>query len=239
MKASNHARRDALVIVAKHPTPGQVKTRLGATIGLDRSAGLYAAFLRDLRARFTVAAATSGYDLIWACAASDTPMTALLGADATILQQRGNDFAERLYNSCRDVATLAYRRTVILGSDSPHVPAETITQAFHALAGFDVVLGPAEDGGYYLVGVNNWPEPPNLIRGIEMSTERVLRETLARVGRLGLTHTLLDATFDVDTEADLSRLAHALDTAPCLAPVTQAVLHAILAERALTDRGRR
>jgi rSAM/selenodomain-associated transferase 1 len=239
LKPSNHVPGDALVIVAKYPAPGAVKTRLGATIGLDRSAGLYAAFLRDLHARFTVAAATSGYDLIWACAASDTPMSTVLGANSVVLLQRGNDFAERLYNCCRDVAALSYRRTVVLGSDSPHVPTKAVTLAFHALARFDVVLGPAEDGGYYLVGVNNWPEPPDIFRGITMSTERVLRETLERVDRLGLTHMTLEATFDVDTEADLLRLAHALDTAPHLAPCTRALMQTIRAAGALADRGHR
>jgi uncharacterized protein len=239
MRRPDRSRRDALVIVAKYPTPGKVKTRLGATIGNQRAADLYAAFLRDLRTRFAAAATMSGYDLIWACVPTETSMTTRLGTTATILPQRGHDFAERLYNICRDVAARGYRHTAILGSDAPQVAAATVVQAFHALMTADVVVGPAEDGGYYLIGVKNRPVPPDLFTGIEMSTERVLRETLARVGQLGLTYTQLATTFDVDTELDLMRLAHVLDRAPLLAPHTSYLLRTILAEATLADRGRR
>ncbi|HKW21354.1 MAG TPA: TIGR04282 family arsenosugar biosynthesis glycosyltransferase [Ktedonobacterales bacterium] len=217
-------RRDALVIVAKYPSPRRVKTRLGATIGYEQSALLYGAFLRDLAERFSQTALVDGYDLLWACVDEAALMEPILGADARIILQRGDDFAERLYYICCDVAALGYARTAILGSDSPQVPGTVIVEAFASLRGADVVLGPADDGGYYLVGLWNHPAPPDLFTGITMSTPLVFTQTLERAQSLGLAIRLAPTTFDVDSEADLPRLAHALDALPTLAPRTLTLL---------------
>ena len=219
-------RRDALVIVAKYPSPGRVKTRLGATIGYEQATLLYGAFLQDLAERFSQTALVDGYDLLWACVDDAAMMAPILGADARIIVQRGDDFAERLYHISCDVATRGYMRTAILGSDSPQVPGETIAKAFASLrdANVDVVLGPADDGGYYLVGLRNHPAPPDLFTGITMSTPLVFTQTLERAQSLGLAVRLAPTTFDVDSEADLPRLAHALDALPTLAPRTLTLL---------------
>lgn len=222
--------RDALVIVAKYPTPGHVKTRLGATIGLEHSARLYRAFLQDVSERFSRSARVDGYDLIWAAADATARMATILGADARIIPQRGDDFAARLYHICCDVAALGYTRTIILGSDSPQTPTETITQAFALLETNDVVLGPADDGGYYLAGVRNQPAPPDIFTGIIMSTPQVFAHTLERAHTLGLSVRRIAATYDIDTEADMLRLAHALDVTPSLAPRTHALLETLLAQ---------
>lgn len=228
------SRRDALVIVAKYPRPGHVKTRLGATIGFERSARLYRAFLHDLAERFTQASQAGGYDLIWACADDPTLMASVLGAGARMIPQRGADFATRLYHICRDTAALGYERTIILGSDSPHIPAASVTHARALLERADVALGPAEDGGYYLVGVRNRPAPPDIFTGITMSTARVLAQTLERATALGLTTQMIATTFDVDTGADMLRLAQTLDAAPSLAPCTHELLQEIAARATTT-----
>jgi hypothetical protein len=222
--------RDALTIVAKYPAPGHVKTRLGATIGFEQSAHLYRAFLHDLSVRFTQAALADGYDLIWACVEDAATMAPILGADAQVIVQRGSDFAERLYHICCDIAELGYVRTIILSSDSPQAPSETIAEAFGALESADVVLGPADDGGYYLVGLWNQPTPPDLFTGITMSTPQVFVQTLARACSLGLSVRQVGATFDVDTETDLPCLAHALEVSPALAPRTRMLLEALLTQ---------
>ena len=227
MTTTNRTRqRDALVIVAKYPAAGNVKTRLGATIGFDRSARLYQAFLCDLNERFSQASVTGGYDLIWACPDDPASLTPIVGAEAQILQQHGDDFAERLSRICRDCAALGYARTIILGSDSPQAPADTVTRALALLASFDVVLGPAEDGGYYLIGLRNQPAPADLFTGITMSTPQVFAQTIARAATVGLSVDVLDTIGDVDVEADLWRLARALDADPSLAPRTHALLQA-------------
>lgn len=227
--------RDALVIVAKYPTPGHVKTRLGATIGFEQSSRLYRAFLQDLAARFTPAALGDGYDLIWACADDPMLMARVLGSEARMIPQRGDDLATRLYHICGDTAALGYARTIILGSDSPHVPAAAVARALALLESCDVALGPADDGGYYLVGLRNQPTPPDIFTGIVMSTSQVLTQTMERIAALGLTARLIETTFDVDTEADMLRLAHTLDAAPSVAPHT----HALLQELAARTEGDR
>lgn len=221
-------RRDALVIVAKYPAPGRVKTRLGATIGYEQSALLYGAFLRDLAERFSQAALVDGYDLLWACVEDAATMAPVLGAAAQIIVQRGDDFAERLYHICCDVAALGYTRTAILGSDSPQAPSAAIAEAFAELRDADVVLGPADDGGYYLVGLWNQPAPPDLFTDITMSTPLVFTQTVERARSLGLAVRVAPATFDVDSEADLLRLAHALGALPTLAPRTLKLLNDLL-----------
>ena len=223
------SRRNALVIVAKYPRPGHVKTRLGATIGFEQAARLYRAFLRDLAQRFTGAALAGEYDLIWACADDLALMAHILGPEARMMPQCGEELAQRLYHVCHDTASLGYARTIILGSDSPHVSAEAITRAFTLLESADVVLGPADDGGYYLAGLRNHPTPPDIFTGIVMSTSEVFAQTLERVDTLGLSVRQIEATFDVDTTEDMLRLAHLLDGSPALAPHTHALLESLSA----------
>ena len=232
---SPHARTDALVIVAKVPEPGRVKTRLAARIGPQRAAALYRAFLGDLAERFGAAHCVDGYDLRWACAPgaqSPDALRAVVGAAADIFPQRGTDFAERLYQIACDCWAAGYRRLVISSSDSPHLPAEVVASAFAALDRADVALGPAEDGGYYLIGLPlDHPSgaPPDLFRGIRMSTATVCAETLARARALGLSTTLLAPSFDIDEAPDLARLWDALRHADArLAPRTRLALATLL-----------
>lgn len=237
------ARTDALVIVAKVPEPGMVKTRLAAVIGPQRAASLYRAFLGDLAERFGAAQRAGDYDLRWACApgrqaplAAPEALRGAVGSAGAVFAQRGNDFAERLYQIACDCRAAGYRRLVISSSDSPHLPADTVAQAFAALGRSDVALGPAEDGGYYLIGL--WLDrqsitpsdaPPDLFRGIRMSTATVCAETLARARALGLSTTLLAPTFDIDEAPDLARLWDALRHADeRLAPRTRLALAALL-----------
>jgi hypothetical protein len=230
MSAGETPRRDALAIVARYPRPGQVKTRLGAGIGADAAARLYAAFLHDLAARFTAAAAREGYALVWAHAPGAGDLREHVGRGAWLLAQRGDDFADRLDGIARDLAAAGFRRIVIVSSDSPHLPAARVRDAFTALERADVALGPATDGGYYLIGLHATPTPPDLMRGITMSTPRVLDDTLRRAASLHLRVALLSTTFDVDERSDLPTLARAL-TAPGPeadpAPRTLAALRAL------------
>ncbi|HEU5343107.1 MAG TPA: TIGR04282 family arsenosugar biosynthesis glycosyltransferase [Ktedonobacterales bacterium] len=232
-------RADALVIVAKPPEPGMVKTRLASVIGPQRAADLYRAFLGDLAERFGAAQGVGHYDLRWACAPGrHTPEAAfealrgVVGCAGEVFLQRGANFAERLYQIACDCRAAGYRRLVISSSDSPHLPTDAVADAFAALDGADVALGPAEDGGYYLIGLwlNRQPAtPPDLFRGIRMSTATVCAETLARARALGLAATLLAPTFDIDEPPDLARLWDTLRHADeRLAPRTRLALAGLL-----------
>ncbi len=226
-----HPRKgDALVIVARYPEPGAVKTRLGAVIGHQRAAELYRAFLTDLSARFSAAARASHYQLCWACTGGQEAMASVLDPGASIFPQRGGDFAERLFFIVEDMRRAGFRRLIISSSDSPQLPATAIQQAFTRLDCHDVVLGPAEDGGYNFVGLHLDGKPPDLFRGIQMSTPKVLGQTVERATSLGLTVALLEPLFDVDEVEDLRRLHEFLrDRDTLLAPHTLAVLRHICA----------
>jgi len=201
---------DALVIVAKFPKAHEVKTRLGASIGYENAAQLYRAFLCDLSERFATAQVTASYHLYWSCVPSIHVLATVIGPDATILPQRGNEFADRLYNISLDAAAAGYQRLVILSSDSPQLPPSVVRESFERLDDRDVVVGPADDCGYYLIGLHLYPEPPNLFSGIRMSTSLVLAETLIRAADLTCSVALLAPAFDVNEVTDLPRLHHAL-----------------------------
>ncbi len=233
--ASTSRPKQALFIVARAPVAGQTKTRLGAVIGHEAATALYQAFLRDLGARFTRAAARDGYDLYWfyaaPCGLSEAEFAAQVPSGAGFIRQDEGDFAARLWQGFQAVRERGYERIVVIGSDSPHLPAAWVAQAFAALETDEVVLGPACDGGYYLLGQRG--VPVDLFSGITMSTSTVYAETLARARAAGLRVALTPATFDIDEVDDLNRLRQVLCKAPSVeadpAPETQSLLGALAA----------
>ncbi len=220
----------ALVIMARTPESRKVKTRLAASIGAAGATQLYSAFLSDLAQRF------SGWDyaLHWAYTSAgadfDEQLSHLTALDASLwssFPQCGEDFADRLYRVFRTTRMQGFRHTIVIASDSPQISRETITHARRALDDVDLVLGPAEDGGYYLIAMR---EPHDVFHGIPMSTERVLRMTIDRARSLNLSIHLLETLFDVDELADLRRLTQLLQEQPDLAPATAAQLTQLLKE---------
>lgn len=222
----------ALFVVVRVPTPGCTKTRLGASIGHENAAALYSAFVRDLGARLTDAARRDGYDLYWFYAdpVGEGPgsLERLLPLGSALLPQVGADLGERLLHGFRSLRARGYERIAVLGSDSPQVPVAWIGDAFAALDVCDVVLGPADDGGYYLLAQRTHSDVDDLFTGITMSTPSVCQETIARAHHLGRRVRLVPRTFDVDEVPDLDRLRDVLRTASSddadVAPFTAALL---------------
>jgi len=130
----------------------------------------------------------------------------LLAPDMELILQRGTSLGERLDHLLSDALGEGSRRAVVIGSDSPTLPSAYIAEAFERLNEVDVILGPTEDGGYYLIGVKR-PQP-QLLRQVQMSTPHVLSNTLALAEAAGLTVAQLPTWFDVDKLADLLRLDH-------------------------------
>jgi rSAM/selenodomain-associated transferase 1 len=227
--------KQALFVMARVPIAGQTKTRLGKALGAEATARLYRAFLRDLGERFTQAAPRDGYDLYWFYAAPSglgaADFAASVPPGGAMIRQEGPDFATRLWHGFQTLSMRGYKRVMVISSDSPHVPAAWVAQAFQALATHDVVVGPARDGGYYLLGQRVSPAPVDLFTGITMSTATVCTETLARAEAAGLRVTLAPATFDIDESGDLDELCRALGNAPSdaadAAPATLAFLRAL------------
>ncbi len=139
------------------------------------------------------------------------------------LRQRGADLGERLFHSLADQAGRPFAAAV--GSDHPELEPSAVAAAFAALeAGADVALGPARDGGFYLIALRPDEVRRELFEEIEWSTGRVLEQTLARCERLGFKVARLEVGEDVDTPADLERLAVRLTARPGRCPRTEALL---------------
>jgi hypothetical protein len=135
-----------------------------------------------------------------------------------LVLQRGANLGERLSNALGEHFELGYRRVVIMNSDGPTLPLTCLEEAFSGLDRADVTLGPGHDGGYYLIGMKS--HRPELFRGIDWSTERVIPQTLAACHQQGLSVHQLPQWYDVDVAADLERLRRDLERGPELAPCT-------------------
>ena len=208
--------RDVLYVAARAPRPGFTKTRLGRIIGHDHAAALYEAFVRDLAERFSRAPFTVGWyvtpDDAWNELAPLVSTGRGWGGElGTVLAQPPGDWTERQRDLFATASTRHERRIVLIASDSPHLSLEWVIEAFERLRRDDLVLGPTEDGGYYLIGmrtpaVPTTVHPSEVLTGVRMSTGTVLDELLARAAVLGLQASLLSPTFDIDEAADLDRL---------------------------------
>ncbi|MCA8995614.1 MAG: TIGR04282 family arsenosugar biosynthesis glycosyltransferase [Planctomycetaceae bacterium] len=192
-----------LGIFVKAPISGQVKTRLGNAIGMDLAARFADVFQQDLLeqtqavARRRVIAFSPGTEQ----AHSHFQNFAL--ASDQLWKQPEASLGDRLIPFF-EAFVKEGRPVLVIGSDSPSLPVDRITEAFQRLHSHDVVVGPATDGGYYLIGMNQ----PNseLFTNIEWSSPRVLEQTVQRVRTLGLSLSLLTPWYDVDTIDDLRML---------------------------------
>lgn len=197
------ARRDAVIVFLKAPIAGEVKTRLSPRIAPASAALLYRAMVEDLLARLDRIASI---DLLihHTPESSRGAIARWLGPHRRLARQRGTDLGARMSNAFRSAFLAGYHRVVIVGSDVPELTGRIVRSGIAALIPHDVALGPAHDGGYYLIGLR---EPrPGLFREMRWSTRGVRTETVRRIERLGLTRAELPPLEDIDTYASLRRL---------------------------------
>jgi hypothetical protein len=198
----------ALAVMAKAPRAGKVKTRLAPPLTLDQSAALNICFLRDTTDNIAAVAASGNaagivsYTPIGDEALFDT----LLPDGFTLIPQRGEDFGERLLATAEDLLASGYGSVCLIDSDSPTVPAAAFEQAITELAkpGDRIILGPSQDGGYYLIGLKH--SHPELFANITWSTSTVLAETIAAAKAVSLETCILPLWYDVDDAATLDIL---------------------------------
>ncbi|HKF37595.1 MAG TPA: TIGR04282 family arsenosugar biosynthesis glycosyltransferase [Ktedonobacteraceae bacterium] len=214
----------ALVVMARYPEAGKTKTRLACTIGHDEAGGLYRAFLSDLAQRF----AGQPCDMHWAYTPAGVDYHAFIATFAPAcaqhmrcFPQQGADLGARLLNVFKWTHERRFERTIVTSSDSPQISREIVTRAREALDEADVVLGPAEDGGYYLIAMR---KPYDVFSSVPMSTSVVMQRTVELAECQGLSVRLLEPLFDIDELPDLLRLAQLLEADRALAPVTAAYL---------------
>lgn len=191
-----------LIVFAKEPAAGAVKTRLSRELGERKAAQLYAAFLEDTLAHCR---AVRGVELeIAFTPASALDVFAAFAKGARITPQIDGDLGRRMDAAFESAFQRGARQVVIAGSDSPHVGERVIEGAFDALERGPLVLGPCDDGGYFLIGLAR--REPRLFADVPWSTSAVLETTLRLARELGIDAELLEAQFDVDEPADLARL---------------------------------
>ena len=201
----------ALAVIAKEPVPGAVKTRLAARLGVGGAARAAAAMLAD-----TVAGMAEVDAEPWVCFAPPEARTrmARLAPGFGLLVQVEGDLGDRLAGCLAALVGGGADQVVIVGADTPQVPRATYEAAFALLDEVDVVLGPARDGGYYLVGAK--AALPELFVGVPMGTDAVLRETMQRAVRRRLRVGTVPTLRDLDRLEDLQAALAAgeLDASP-------------------------
>jgi len=211
-----------IAVMAKRPQPGRVKTRLAASLGGGVAALLSEAFLRDtLRA---MRSQTGAERCLYVTPASSEPWFAALDPDAQLLVQPELEFGARLAAGFGALFDAGLGPVIFVGADMPHLTPELLDEAFDALTRSDVVLGPCDDGGYYLIGLA--AERPRLFDGVRWSTPETLSDTVARAEAHGLSVHLTAESFDVDEIDDLRRLA-ALEDLADRCPSTAAALESV------------
>jgi uncharacterized protein len=199
----------AVAIMAKAPRPGAVKTRLCPPLLAAEAAALYRCFLLD---KIAAVQALSGVRPMVAYTPDEAQAEfAVLAPDFALVPQRGPDLGARLHTTLASLLAAGHPGAIAVDSDTPTLPREFLQQAVDCLTGPgpDVVLGPTEDGGYYLIGVRAANRA--LFDDMPWSTSAVLEITLRRAAAAGLQTVCTPAWFDVDTPDDLRRLRTVLD----------------------------
>ncbi len=202
----------ALVIFAKAPIPGQVKTRLCPPLTPDEAATLHGSFVLDTLDR-TKAANTAfkgPFERYLACSPSSTHVFFKIMEErqgVILLDQLGDDLGARMHHAFETLFSKGYPRVLIVGTDVPSLPLNHYKAALDSLESNDLVLGPAFDGGYYLIGLRR--SAPELFTEIPWSTERVFERTKEKAVTLGLKTGFIPSWRDVDTIDDLQALIEA------------------------------
>lgn len=192
----------ALIIFVKYPEPGSVKSRLGVSIGKDQAAQIYSCFVKTLLSNL----AEENYKtyIFFSPPEKAKEIKKWLGQEYTFVAQYGNGLGLRMYNAFDHVFGNGAEQAVIIGTDIPLIENKNIIDAFTALKEKDCVIGPAYDGGYYLLGLNSLRAELFALK--EYSTDKVFENTMAKAQKLGLNVEVLDRRFDVDTIDDLRML---------------------------------
>jgi rSAM/selenodomain-associated transferase 1 len=201
-KRPDHPPPERLIIFTRYPEPGRTKTRLIPALGPDGAA--------DFHRRMTELTMRSGRRIessrrirleIYYGGGDESQMQAWLGGQLTFRPQGSGDLGEKLHRAFHETFQTGTKRVVIIGTDCPDLTAEILEEAFEALLPRDLVIGPASDGGYYLIGLSRMI--PELFEGIEWGGEKVFAQTISKAREVGAGFELLVQLSDVDRPEDL------------------------------------
>lgn len=206
--------RRMLIVLAKYPEPGIVKTRLSRVIGEAAATHLYYAFLADLAPRFLPQQQRLQFDVCWLYTPDRKDFKdIIIGLQS---ENRSDNFysnnqisfignalpglAEQQIQQLKLAQSLGYQQAVVVTTDTPHLQREAIEETFRLLESNDIVIGPTEDGGYYLLGMkNHW----QVLEQVTMSTDHVANDIIQNAYKANLTIIQLERMLDIDTEQDL------------------------------------
>ena len=207
-----------LVIMAKAPKPGMVKTRLTASLPSSAVTALYRCLLEDTLA---LAMSLTRVEVAVMCPEPDqNELAHLVGSTVQVVAQKGEGLVAGLTSVFRHFTAAGGQHVIAFNSDSPHLAPSVLENAFEILATHDVVVGPTHDGGYYLVGAK--ASYPSLFEGDGMGTRSALDRLLTRTKALELSTGFTKPFYDIDIASDLLLLARELRLAPAKAPRTAA-----------------
>ena len=200
-----HHPTHSLIVLARFPRPGQVKTRLAAALGSPHALGLYTSFLRDILTRY--AATKIPVRLYGTPPADHDSFRAWLDgcglADITLHDQSEGDLGERMSHALQDTFSAGFSKAVLTGSDLPDLPVDFLLDGLRSLTSNHGCLGPSMDGGYYAIGFRSNGFTDAVFRSMKWSTESVFAQTLFRFGAASLTVHSMPEWSDVDTLDDL------------------------------------
>lgn len=210
--------KGCLIIFAKEPKPGKVKTRLKGYLSEERCAELYKVFLKDT---LELARAAKCFHKILAYDAFGFAPRYLktIAPDFIFYKQRGDDLGERMHNAFKFAKGMKCEKTLIIGSDSPDLPVTYLKEAFKCLDKNDIVLGPVFDGGYYLIGLKK--PCLQIFQGVKWSSRSVFKDTLKIAIVLGIKAAVLKKWHDIDKYSDLVFLKQSLKKNKRSAPWTR------------------
>lgn len=194
-----------ILFFVKFPVAGRVKSRLAASIGADAALGLYRNFVLDMLA--SIEASGMPLRVCYDPSETEAAVHAWLGRNLDYQPQVGVTVGERMEHAFKRIFSEGCPRAILVGSDIPDLPPALFSEALRGLDDHDAVIGPARDGGYYLIGFRNDTFPPEVFRGIEWSTASVFSMTMQRLEQTGQQVHQLPLWRDVDTIDDLRDLA--------------------------------
>ncbi|MGE0128575.1 MAG: TIGR04282 family arsenosugar biosynthesis glycosyltransferase [Blastocatellales bacterium] len=218
--------KEALVVMAKAPREGEVKTRLFGALSPEEARRLYVAFLGDTFALMEEVMEERENLTLALCYTPEGEEEAFEEVEregSLMLPQRGDNLGERLTNCFADLFALGFESVAVIGADSPTLPGEYVFDAFDCFeTDDDVVIGPTEDGGYYLVGMRKLHR--RIFEEVPWGEANALDATINRAKEAELDLTLLPEWYDVDTPEDLERLKRELDENKDAAKITRRFL---------------
>ena len=195
--------RNALIIFARYPEAGKVKTRLATSIGNEKAAELYKSWAEKIFFESKRSKLITHRYLFYSEPDDGGKMKTWTNNGFLLFPQKGPALGERMKQAFKKVLDDKMSGAIIVGTDSPDLTGDIIDKAVMQLEKYDIVIGPADDGGYYLLGMKRFH--PELFDGIHWSTAYVLNQTVQKIEELGLSYHRLPVLMDIDTFDDLNR----------------------------------